>query len=135
MDTEPLKLVICIVNRGIGEHVVKLCAEEGIDFRIILRGHGTADSETLNLLGIGDKEKDIVLLSVKASNSDEIMKRLTRELELERAGRGIAFSIPFSAVASQLSSYALMAGNLADALPEKGVARVVKKLKGRRGRK
>lgn len=111
MESEPLELIGCIVNRGMGELVVKLCARENIMFRILLRGRGTADSETLNLLGIGDKEKDVAFLSVYESRTNEIMQKLTDELELTRAGRGIAFSIQFSAVASQLSSYDILSGN------------------------
>ncbi len=110
--TEPIKLIGCIVNRGKGESVVKLCAKENVAFHILLLGRGTADSQTLSLLGIGDKEKDIAFLSVAESRIGELMQKLTDELRLDKPGNGIAFSIPFSAIASQLTSYEILAGNL-----------------------
>lgn len=107
---EPIKLITCIVNRGDGESVTELCADEGISCSIILRGRGTADNATLTMLGLGESEKDIVMLTVTQSRQAEIMEKLTKKLRLNERGRGIAFSIPFSGVAAQLDSYALLAG-------------------------
>ena len=102
---EPIKLITCIVNRGDGETVTELCAREGISCSVVLRGRGTADNAMLTMLGLGESEKDIVMLTVK----------LAVTLHLNERGKGIAFSIPFSGLASQLDSYALLAGMKASA--------------------
>ena len=104
---EPIKLITCIVNRGDGETVTELCAREGISCSVVLRGRGTADN--------GESEKDIVMLTVGQSRQAEIMEKLTVTLHLNERGKGIAFSIPFSGLASQLDSYALLAGMKASA--------------------
>lgn len=59
---EPIKLITCIVNRGDGETVTELCAREGISCSVVLRGRGTADNAMLTMLGLGESEKDIVML-------------------------------------------------------------------------
>ena len=121
-----LKFIVCIVNRGMGDSVVHICAGENITFRIMLRGKGTADSETLHLLGIGDKDKDIVFLSVAQSRAEDVMNNISKGLELDKPGRGIAFSIPFSAIASQFSSYELLAGQME--LSNQGNGKGIKKI-------
>ena len=109
---EPIKLITCIVNRGDGETVTELCAREEISCSVVLRGRGTADNA---MLGLGESEKDIVMLTVGQSRQAEIMEKLTVTLHLNERGKGIAFSIPFSGLASQLDSYALLAGMKASA--------------------
>jgi len=109
---EPIKLITCIVNRGDGETVTELCAREGISCSVVLRGRGTADNAMLTMLGLGESEKDIVMLTVGQSRQGEIMEKLAVTLQ---RGKGIAFSIPFSGLASQLDSYALLAGMKASA--------------------
>lgn len=112
---EPIKLITCIVNRGDGETVTELCAREGISCSVVLRGRGTADNAMLTMLGLGESEKDIVMLTVGQSRQNEIMEKLAVTLHLNERGKGIAFSIPFSGLASQLDSYALLAGMKASA--------------------
>lgn len=112
---EPIKLITCIVNRGDGETVTELCAREGISCSVVLRGRGTADNAMLTMLGLGESEKDIVMLTVGQSRQGEIMEKLAVTLHLNERGKGIAFAIPFSGLASQLDSYALLAGMKASA--------------------
>lgn len=92
---EPIKLITCIVNRGDGETVTELCAREGISCSVVLRGRGTADNAMLTMLGLGESEKDIVMLTVGQSRQGEIMEKLTVTLHLNERGKGIAFSISF----------------------------------------
>ena len=112
---EPIKLITCIVNRGDGETVTELCAREGISCSVVLRGRGTADNAMLTMLGLGESEKDIVMLTVGQSRQGEIMEKLAVTLHLNERGKGIAFSIPCSGLASQLDSSALLAGMKASA--------------------
>ena len=90
---EPIKLITCIVNRGDGETVTELCAREGISCSVVLRGRGTADNAMLTMLGLGESEKDIVMLTVGQSRQGEIMEKLAVTLHLNERGKGIAFSI------------------------------------------
>lgn len=109
---EPIIFITCIVNRGEGRQVTELCTREGIFCNLLLHGRGTADSATLAMLGLGEAEKDIVILTVAQSRQDYIVKKITSALKLDEPGNGIAFSIRFSSVASQLDSYAALAGAL-----------------------
>ena len=109
-EFEPVKLVIFIVNRGDGKKVEQLCSIEGLYGHLILHGRGTVDNGTLSLLGLDERERDVVLLTVARSRMDEIMEKITARLRLNEPGRGIALSIPMSAIASQLNSYYAVSG-------------------------
>lgn len=107
---EPIKLITCIVNRGEGKHVTELCTAEGLHCHLLIHGRGTADNAMLAMLGLGENEKDIIFLTVAASKQVDIMEKITSALRLNESGRGIAFSIPLSSLASQMDSYETMAG-------------------------
>lgn len=106
---EPIKLIVCIVSRGTSERITELCLSHRIAFHLTLHGHGTADSNILDYLGLGETEKDVVLLCVRQSNADDFLKRLSTTLHLNKPGTGIAFSIPLSSVAER-STLQLLSG-------------------------
>ena len=75
-----------------------------------MHGRGTADSETLTLLGLGESEKDIVMLTVAESKSRRLIDLITKRMHLDEPGHGIAFSIPLSSFALQRNSYTSIGG-------------------------
>lgn len=109
---ERIKLITCIVDRGVGKRVMKLCKEVGISSAVLMLGRGTADSEMLTMLGLGENEKDVVMLTIAESKSADVLERITTGLHLDEPGGGIAFSIPLSAVASQYDSYLSVLGGV-----------------------
>ena len=113
-----ISLVTFILPRGRGETLLRLCAEENIRFRLLLRGRGTASSEILSLLGTG--------LSVEKPRVEELIRHLGHAIGADKPGGGVAFSIPLSAMVSYRSSYELMAGTLPREETKKG------RLRGRR---
>lgn len=107
---EPIKMLVCIVNRGEGKHVTELCTKKGFSCHIQLLGKGTADSQMLTMLGLGENEKDVIIITVAASLCNELMSSVVSHMHLGEPGRGIAFSIPFSGFALQSDSYYALAG-------------------------
>lgn len=100
-EIEPIKLIVCIVNRGMGEKITAMCLSHRIAMHLTMRGHGTADSKILDYLGLGETEKDVVLAAVPASARDIFMQEVSDALHLEEPGRGIAFSVPLSSLAER----------------------------------
>lgn len=107
---EPVKLIMFIVNRGDGKLIEEFCTREKIYSHLLLRGRGTADNETVALLGLGERDKDIMILTAAMSRTDDIMKKLSYLLHLEKPGRGIACTVPLSGIASHFNSYYALAG-------------------------
>ena len=126
---EELELIFFIIQRGRGDLLIKHANGLYISFSVLLHGRGTVSSEILSRLGIGDPEKDVVILSVDKPRSEEVMNGLAAEMKLNEPGGGVAFMIPFSALAGQFMSYELLAGKMPDTKKEKGLKRLVNGLK------
>lgn len=97
----PLKLLITIVDRDKGQIAVDLLLKEHVLFHRIALGRGTAKTEMLDLLGIGDPAKDIIFSVLPAFRIPRAMKRLSKTLEIDNPGHGIAFTISINSVAGQ----------------------------------
>ena len=109
--SKKLSLIVAIVNRHQGEKVSKILNTENFSFNYIFLGRGTASSELLNYLGIGETEKDVVLSSAPAEKVPALMEKLHQEMHLDKAGSGVAFTIPISSVGGA-QTLAMMAGEL-----------------------
>ena len=95
---QPVKMLTTIVNRGMGETVTDLFRSVGILYHMILLGRGTANSDLLSYLGLDETEKDVVLSVVRAGQVEEALTLLREELEFDKPGHGIAFTIPIGSV-------------------------------------
>ncbi len=104
-----ISLIIAVVDRRQGERVTKILNYENMSFNFIFLGHGTASSDLLNYLGLGETEKDIVLSSAPEEKVPMLMEKLSREMHLDRPGHGVAFTIPISSVGGPLA-LSMMAG-------------------------
>ncbi len=93
-----LALLITIVDRGKGQNVVDLLKKDMVLFHRIALGRGTAKSEILDMLGIGETPKDIVLSVVARSQARHAMHRLRNTLQFDNPGHGIAFTVPIGSI-------------------------------------
>ena len=59
-----LKLLVTITDRPKGNTAAKICAGMGLQFHLGLLGRGTASSEVLDVLGLGETDKAVLLTLV-----------------------------------------------------------------------
>lgn len=102
---EQLSLIMSIVERGSGGKLVKLYQKNQVFTHIRFEGLGTATSEILDILGLGGSEKDILLSMTTRSAANLLLARLDDELRGAAPSRGIAFSIPLTAVSGLLAAF------------------------------
>lgn len=100
---KPIKLLITIVDRGKGEKVTALYKKLKVSYQLILLGQGTADSDIIDLLGLAETDKDVVLSVVEVDLVGKIFERLNEDLQFNKAGHGIAFTIPISSVGGPIT--------------------------------
>ena len=93
-----LALAAAVVDVGKGEKILSVFREEHALLDYVCMGHGTARTEMLDLLGIGETAKAVVFSLVEKSQAQRILVRLGRELQMRYPGRGIAFTIPVSGI-------------------------------------
>ncbi len=98
-----LKLLITITTRGRGKEVQEICTRVCNTVHLSLMGRGTAKSEILDYLGLGETQKDVILTVVRESCLKEVMDALQNEMKFHEHGNGIMFTIPITSVGGPVS--------------------------------
>jgi len=93
-----LKLVFFIVDWHRANVVSDVCVEEKVRFHFTIIGMGTANSDILDLLGIGSSEKAVIICLEQEIGIPVLLKETRKKLKSYGPGAGIAFTIPFSAI-------------------------------------
>ena len=96
---EKYEAIICIVNAGFADAVMDVARSCGARGGTIINARGTAKEETEKMLNIAiHPEKEIVLILTLNNIKDDILHGLYKELGLNSAGQGIAFTLPVDEV-------------------------------------
>jgi len=91
-----LRMLVIILDEKADEKAAAILKEACLHFQFKLHGEGTANSELMDLLGLGSSNKLISICLATKPDVDELMVKLTRELRLRARGNGIAFSMTLS---------------------------------------
>ena len=87
--------IFCIVNSGYSEMVMDAAKKLGARGGTVINARGTASKSAENFFHITvTPEKEIVMILVPTQIKDAVMHALYKEVGLETAGQGIAFSVP-----------------------------------------
>lgn len=102
MEIPVLKMLVVIVDRERLKAVETVFREEHVHMHFVCLAQGTANSEILDILGLGSTDKVIAFCPVSAIRTKPVMTELSQRLNLQKPGRGIAFTMPLSAVSSPI---------------------------------
>lgn len=92
----PLALFCSIVNFGSGSRLLHFAKIHGATGGTILIGKGTVNNRILEILGLSDIQKEIVLIATDEQTACHILDQVNTEFKLEKTGHGIAFVIPIN---------------------------------------
>ena len=96
---DKLDIIFSVVQRGLGEEVIHVTKSRGVYVNLICPGRGTATSSILEMFGLGATEKDIILSFVKTDETHEVITAISKKLEFDKPGGGIAFAVPGQSIA------------------------------------
>lgn len=92
-----LKLLVTVVNRPKAEFYADyLQSNFSINLQTILAGEGTADSETLRLLGLSDNAKSVIFSVVREDVAHAALAGLEEKFTSIKNGKGIACTVPLT---------------------------------------
>jgi nitrogen regulatory protein PII len=91
-----------ILDFGKGSKMFEIYRNLGGEGGTVFLGRGTVSSDMLNLLGILDTRKEILLAAIDESMEDALYDEVIRKLGLNKPHRGIAFSMPVKYLASKI---------------------------------
>lgn len=98
MQAFPLQGLITIVDRGKGEKLARLYERAGIETQLLCLGLGTAKSEIMEYLGLGELEKEILFSAAPRSVLKGGLEKLRADLPFSKPGGGIACSVTLSGI-------------------------------------
>ncbi|HOE07334.1 MAG TPA: P-II family nitrogen regulator [Treponemataceae bacterium] len=87
-----MKILTAIVPHNQGELIAEAARKAGAAGATIQQGRGTAHNQILQLLGLGDSEKDIVFIVVPLASYPAIEKAIVDKSKLAKPHYGILFS-------------------------------------------
>ena len=92
-----LKLLVTVVNRSKTEFYADyLQSNCHINFQTILAAEGTADSDTLRLLGLTDSSKGVIFSVVREDQAHAALMGLEEKFSSIKNGKGIACTVPLT---------------------------------------
>lgn len=93
------EVIFCIVNAGFSSVVMDAARQSGAQGGTVIRARGTANKEAESYFNITiQPDKEIVMILVPASIKDGVLHAIYRNVGLNTAGQGIAFSVPANQV-------------------------------------
>jgi nitrogen regulatory protein PII len=91
--------IFCIVNSGYSDAVMEAAKKLGARGGTVINARGTASKEAETFFHITiEPEKEIVMILVPTKIKDDVLHALYKEVGLDTAGQGIAFSVPVDGV-------------------------------------
>lgn len=100
--------IFCIVNSGYSDAVMDAAKKLGARGGTVINARGTAGKEAETFFKITiEPEKEIVMILVPTKIKDDVLHALYKEVGLDSAGQGIAFSVPVDNVVGLTDASAL----------------------------
>ncbi|MGE4571578.1 MAG: hypothetical protein AB7E09_02425 [Candidatus Izemoplasmatales bacterium] len=93
-----MKLMILIVPKTESDQISKIIGSYKIDFQAALPAKGTAPTEMLEYLSLGEKERDLIFSIVDDLDVEKIFEELKSKMNFLDSGHGVAFTISIDAI-------------------------------------
>ena len=91
-----LDLIIAIVEKSKTTFYTDLFQIFGSNLQFVTGAKGTADTQILELLGLGEHEQNAIFALVRADKAEEMMDVLEDRFRRVKNGKGIAMDVPLS---------------------------------------
>ena len=119
------RCLVIIIDSNIRDKLTEFLTDASIPIYYQMHGVGTVSSDFLNLCGLGDTHKTIMLCIVPKERTRMLLAEMNQALQLHKRGTGIAVSIPLSGIQGWLYKV-LGSGSLDSSEPE--IEKEVKKM-------
>ncbi|MBR4295283.1 MAG: hypothetical protein IKT56_00400 [Clostridia bacterium] len=93
---QKLQLLFTVVDRKKAEFYADLLQSFEVNMQLTLAAQGTAPTATLNLLGLADSEKSVIISVIKEEKAAEALSVLEEKFRTIKNGKGIAYTVPMT---------------------------------------
>ena len=109
-SVKKLKMLVTIVNRSKNLFYLDLLEEFDVNVQMVLYGKGPADSEMLNLLGLAETDKAVILSYINEDRVKDALDTLNEKFHKVKNGKGVAFTIAMDSIIG-VSMYQLLSND------------------------
>ena len=109
-NVRKLKMLVTVVDRSKTLFYVDLLEQFEVNVQMVLYGRGTANSQMLNLLGLAESEKSVIISYIREDMVKEAMDTLDDKFNKVKNGKGIAYTISLDSIIG-VSMYQLLSND------------------------
>jgi len=91
-----LKLIFTVVDRRKTEFYADILQGFEVNMQLALTAKGTAKTEMLELLGLADSDKSVIISIIRDDRATEALSALEEKFRTIKNGKGIAFTVPMT---------------------------------------
>ena len=91
-----LLMLITVINREKAEFYADFIQSFEVNMQLTLTAKGTANSETLSLLGLNDTEKSVIISVINEEKAHKALVALEDKFRTIKNGKGIAYTVPMT---------------------------------------
>ena len=106
-----LKLLITVVDRSKALFYLDLLEGFEVNVQMVLYGRGTANSQMLDLLGLAESDKAVIISYIREDKVKEAMETLDDKFQRVKNGKGIAYTVAFDSIIG-VSMYQLLSNDM-----------------------
>lgn len=93
-----MNYIISICDPKAAPKLTEICSELGLRIVVSLHGRGTAVRSMLDILGIEDNEKRVILTIANRKKTKEFIREQKRRLFIGVPGHGVAVAVPIKSI-------------------------------------
>lgn len=105
-----LKILVTVVDRSKALFYVDLLEQFEVNVQLVLYGKGTANSQMLQLLGLAETEKSVIISYIREDKVKEAMLTLEEKFHTVKNGKGIAYTVSLDSIIG-VSMYQLLSND------------------------
>ena len=109
-NVRKLKLLVTIVDRSKTMFYEDLLEQFEVNFQMVLFGRGTANTQMLDLLGIAESDKSVILSYIREDKVKDALETLSEKFKTVKNGKGIAYTIALDSIIG-VSIYQLLSND------------------------
>ena len=105
-----LKLLITVVDRSKTLFYVDVLEQFEVNVQMVIYGRGTANSQMLDLLGLAETEKSVIISYIREDKVKEALETLDEKFHKVKNGKGIAYTVSLDSIIG-VSMYQLLSND------------------------
>lgn len=97
-DSNQIMMLFSIVGRGKSKKYMDMLTSKGISFHMQMTAHGTAPSEMMDIFGLGNTDKDVVISFATGRTCNSYVEELTKNVGAISEYGGLMMCFRLSAI-------------------------------------